>query len=72
MYDLLYRSRHPLTSHLLDAPLLRPDVPSTERTGISRPSQAMVDKVFSAPIANVRVAVGSLDAATMQRVDDLA
>ena len=61
----------PLTSQfLVDAPLLRPAVAPSEENGLSRPSQAMVDKLFTAPRSSVRQRIGSVDVVTLRRLDE--
>ena len=37
-----------ITSELRDAPLFRPDLKPTRENGLSKTSQVMVDKIFSA------------------------
>jgi len=60
----------PLTSDLVDAPLLRVTVEPSATTGLRLPSQVMVDKATTLPRAKARRRVGRLDEATMSRVSE--
>ncbi|MFZ5995269.1 MAG: type II toxin-antitoxin system PemK/MazF family toxin [Thermodesulfobacteriota bacterium] len=51
----------PLTSHLRDAPLFRPDVDPDRENGLAKPSQIMVDKIITLPREKVKEVVGRLD-----------
>lgn len=59
----------PLTSHLIDAPLIRIPVESTEMTGIEQTSQIMIDKVVTMPRPGLGDAVGRLPSADLVRLD---
>jgi len=59
----------PLTSELQDTPLLRIGVEPTDANGLQRPSQIMIDKLWTVSRAKIAQRVGSLDQATMQRVN---
>ena len=59
----------PLTTNPVEAPLIRILVEPTETTGISRPSQIMVDKVTTMPRVNVRDHLGHLSDADLVRLD---
>lgn len=59
----------PLTTHLVEAPLIRIAVPATAATGIAQPSQVMVDKVVTMPRQKVGEALGRLSGADMVRLD---
>ena len=59
----------PLTTNPVEAPLIRISVEPTETTGISRPSQIMVDKVTTMPRVNVRDLLGHLSDADLVRLD---
>ncbi|WP_336031975.1 type II toxin-antitoxin system PemK/MazF family toxin [Geodermatophilus sp. FMUSA9-8] len=50
----------PLTTHLVEAPLVRIPVEPTAATGIEQPSHIMVDKVVTMSRANVRSHLGRL------------
>lgn len=41
----------PLTSTLMEAPLVRIAIEASPRNGLRKPSQLMVDKLFTVPIA---------------------
>ncbi len=60
----------PITSELRDAPPLRIPLEAGPQTGLSRPSQVMVDKVQTVPRAKLGRRLGTLDAATMRRVSE--
>lgn len=59
-----------ITSELRDAPLFRIALEPSERNGLNRASQVMVDKVFSATRENIGRNIGELDTADLQRVDE--
>jgi mRNA interferase MazF len=59
----------PLTTNPVEAPLIRIPVEATGTTGISRPSQIMVDKVTTMPRVNVRDHLGHLSDADLVRLD---
>jgi len=51
----------PLTSTLRQAPLVRIAVDPSSRNGLRKPSQLMVDKLFTVPIQAVGEVVGQLE-----------
>ncbi|MBM5799719.1 MAG: type II toxin-antitoxin system PemK/MazF family toxin [Cyanobacteria bacterium K_DeepCast_35m_m2_023] len=51
----------PLASTIRQAPLVRITVESSPRNGLRKPSQLMVDKLFSVPIQAVGDVVGQLE-----------
>lgn len=59
----------PLTTRLVEAPLIRIPVPATADTGIRQLSQIMVDKIVTMPRANVRETIGRLSDADLLRLD---
>lgn len=59
----------PLTTNPVEAPLIRISVEPTGTTGVSRPSQIMVDKVTTMPRVNVRDHLGHLSDADLVRLD---
>ncbi len=59
-----------ITSELREAPLFRVRVERLPGTGLRRPSQVMVDKVFSAPRDNIGAPIGAVDPSTLQQVDE--
>jgi len=59
----------PITSDCIDAPLFRVDLPPGDRTGLSVPSQVMVDKIASVPRAAIARAIGSCDDRHLDAVD---
>jgi mRNA interferase MazF len=48
----------PITSDCVDAPLFRVPLPAGRRTGLTVPSQVMVDKVVSVPRAAIGRTIG--------------
>lgn len=52
----------PLTTTVVDAPLLRLPIPADEATGIREASSAMIDKVTTVRRSNVTQRLGSLSA----------
>jgi len=59
----------PLTSQMLDLPLLRINVMPDERNGVSVPSQIAISRITSLPRAHIAATAGRLDAATLRMVD---
>ena len=59
----------PLTSTLLDAPLVRIPVDPSGTNGLLKPSQLMADKLFSVPTAAIGTVVGQLDTAALAELD---
>ncbi len=59
----------PVTSALVDAPLLRIDVPATAGTGLQKPSQIMVDKAMTVARDKLGPAMGRIDADTLVEVE---
>ena len=61
----------PITSTLIDAPLLRVPVEPGERNGLARRSQVMVDKPQTPSRSKLGPIIGRLDEATMVTVNRL-
>lgn len=59
----------PLTSVQEDSQLIRIDVAPTKRNGLHLPSQIMVDKIDTIPLAGVGSRIGRLDPATLSEAD---
>ncbi len=59
----------PVTSTLVDAPLLRISVPATADNGLQKPSQIMVDKTMTVQRDKLGPAFGRIDADTLVEVD---
>ncbi|MDV7356428.1 type II toxin-antitoxin system PemK/MazF family toxin [Rhodococcus oxybenzonivorans] len=59
----------PLTTNPVEAPFARIAVEPTDRTGIEKPSQIMVDKVTTMPRVNMHERLGQLAAADLVRLD---
>ena len=59
----------PITSTLLDAPLLRITVLPDAENGLSKPSQVMVDKAMTVKREKVGAAFGTIDANTMIEIE---
>ena len=51
---------YPLTSTLVQAPLVRIDVEPSPRNGIRKPSQLIIGKLLSVPIQAVGAVVGQV------------
>jgi mRNA interferase MazF len=58
----------PLTSELVDAPLLRLNVDPTPANGLKKPSQVMIDKVMTVPRSRVGTVLGDADKALVSAV----
>ena len=59
----------PLTSTLIEAPLVRIGVTPSPRNGLEKPSQMMVDKLFSVPIQALGAVVGQLEPQVLIELD---
>lgn len=59
----------PLTSTLRQAPLVRIAVEPSPRNGLRKPSQLMVDKLFTVPIQAVGELVGQLEPQVLIELD---
>lgn len=59
----------PLTTSLLDAPLMRVRVAAGESSGLDRDSDVMIDKLTTVRRANVKVQVGRLSAEQLAQVE---
>ncbi len=59
----------PITSTLVDAPLLRITVEPDEQNGLSKRSQIMVDKPQTPPRSRLGTVIGHLDDPTMVTVN---
>ena len=59
----------PLTSTLLEAPLVRIPVNPSGSNGLRKPSQLMADKLFTVPIAAVGAVVGIMESGTLAELD---
>jgi mRNA interferase MazF len=59
-----------ITSELRDAPLFRLDVEPSKRNGLRKPSQVMVDKVFSAARESIDRTIGELESEDIRRLDE--
>jgi mRNA interferase MazF len=59
----------PMTTALVDAPLLRVPVDPTPVNGLEQQSQIMIDKVTTTRRSSVKVKVGALSAADLVRVE---
>lgn len=59
----------PITSSGVEAPLVRIAVAPSPRNGLRKPSQLMVDKLFSVPIQAVGAVVGQLEPQVLIELD---
>lgn len=59
----------PLTSTLRQAPLVRIAVDPSSRNGLRKPSQLMVDKLFTVPLQAVGEVVGQLEPDVLTELD---
>jgi mRNA interferase MazF len=59
----------PLTSHLIDAPIIRILVDPTVSNGLIKASHIMVDKLYTTPREKVGGILGHLDAKIMLEVE---
>jgi len=59
----------PLTSHMLDAPLLRVDVPPSHENGLQILSQVMVDKTMTVKREKIGPVFGRIGADALVKVE---
>ncbi len=59
----------PLTTALIDAPLLRVSVPASELSGLRQESHVMIDKLTTVRRSNVQSRVGRLTAAQLVEIE---
>lgn len=59
----------PMTSTLVDAPLIRISVNPSRENGLKKESQLMVDKIQAVSRARVGERVGKMDPKTMKRIN---
>ena len=59
----------PLTSTLLDAPLVRIQVTPNARNGLKKAYQLMADKLFTVPTTSIGAVVGVLDPDGLSALD---
>ena len=59
----------PLTSTLIDAPLVRIIVEPSAMNGLRKRSQLMVDKLFTVPIGDIGSSIGCLEITVMAELD---
>ena len=59
----------PITSTLIDANLVRIPLEPSSTNGLRKPSQVMVDKLFTVPVGAIGKRIGQLDATSIARVD---
>ena len=67
-HDLVAVTVLPITSTLVDAPLLRLNVQPSRANGLTQPSQIMIDKTQTPPRTKVGRVIGHLEDATMIEV----
>ena len=60
----------PLTTTLLDAPLIRISLKPTHSSGLEKPSQIMVDKIVSLSKDKIRAKIGELSSHQQQLLDE--
>ncbi len=60
----------PITSHLVEAPLFRLQLNSTQSNGLQKDSQIMVDKICVIKTEKIQEKIGSLSVHEMQTLDN--
>ncbi len=60
---------YPLTSTLIEAPLVRIIVEPSRMNGLRKRSQLMVDKLFTVPIGDIGSSIGSLEITVMAKLE---
>tara|TARA_B110000879_G_C11111213_1_gene487522 strand:- start:91 stop:414 length:324 start_codon:yes stop_codon:yes gene_type:complete len=59
----------PLTSHLINAPLIRIEIEADETNGLKKTSQIMIDKLLTTPREKVGDAIGCLQSNVIMEVE---
>ena len=59
----------PLTSTLVEAPLIRLAVAPSPSNGLTKPSQLMVDRLFTVPMTALGNEIGQLEPALLHALD---
>ncbi|OLP52544.1 hypothetical protein BJF92_02945 [Rhizobium rhizosphaerae] len=59
----------PMTSHLIEAPVLRPLIEPSPENGLGQPSQIMTDKLSPLRKSVIRQKVGQLSAVDLAKVE---
>lgn len=59
----------PLTSHLIDAPLIRILVKPEKESGLKKPSHVMIDKLFTTPREKVGDIIGHINSKLMLEIE---
>lgn len=59
----------PVTSHITDAEIFRLPVAAGKDTGLKKPSQIMVDKIYTIPRERVGEIIGRIDDALVMRLN---
>jgi mRNA interferase MazF len=59
----------PITSDCVDAPLFRVTLLPGHRTGLTVPSQVIVDKIVSVPHGSIERIIGRCDEASVDAID---
>jgi mRNA interferase MazF len=60
----------PITSECVDAPMFRITLPPGKRTGLTRASQVMVDKIVSVPRASIMTEIGRCEESELGIIDE--
>ncbi len=60
----------PITSHLIDAPLFRLPLIPNELTGLTLPSQIMIDKIISIKFEKITPKIGKLSSNDILKLND--
>ncbi len=59
----------PLTTHRIETPLFRIDIPATADNGLKQTSQVMIDKIVSVPRTKVGQRLGELTSEQMLEIN---
>lgn len=59
----------PLTSTLIEVPLVRLEVKPSRLNGLQKPSQLMVDKLFTVPVRAIGRAIGQFEPGDLAALD---
>ena len=59
----------PITSHLVEAPLIRLNLKPNKANGLRKESQLMVDKVQAISVSRIGKLMGKVDSKTMKKIN---
>jgi len=59
----------PITSHLIETPLFRIELSPSEKNGLQKSSQVMIDKITAIKSEKIREKIGRITSSELQIID---